>query len=93
MVGAGLTLAATVGLFTFGGHLLDGALGTTPLFLIVGLLLGAIGGFIHLFSVAAPGALPFGRSRKGGAGDPDRSDPGEREKGPGDPEPPPPDPS
>ena len=93
MVGAGLTLAATVGLFTFGGHLLDGALGTTPLFLIVGLLLGAIGGFIHLFSVAAPGALPFGRSKSGSAEGPDGSDPAERENGPRDPQPPPPDPS
>ena len=93
MVGAGLTLAATVGLFTFGGHLLDGALGTTPLFLIVGLLLGAIGGFIHLFSVAAPGVLPFGRSKSGGAEGPDGSDPAERESGPRDPQPPPPDPS
>ena len=93
MVAAGLTLAAAVGLFTFGGHLLDGSLGTSPIFLIVGLLLGATCGFIHLFSIAAPGALPFGRSRDGGAEGPGGSDPRNRENGPRDPEPPPPDPS
>ena len=68
MLGAGMTLAAAVGVFAFGGHLVDGWLQTSPLFLILGLLLGATGGFIHLFSVVAPGVLPFGRSRARGTG-------------------------
>ena len=68
MLGAGMTLAAAVGVFAFGGHLVDGWLQTSPLFLILGLLLGATGGFIHLFSVVAPGVLPFGRSRARSAG-------------------------
>ncbi len=68
MLGAGMTLAAAVGVFAFGGHLVDGWLETSPLFLILGLFLGATGGFIHLFSVVAPGVLPFGRSRSHGAG-------------------------
>jgi F0F1-type ATP synthase assembly protein I len=65
MLGAGLTLVVTVGVFAFGGHLLDGWLGTRPLFLLLGLVFGAIGGFIHLFSVVAPGLLPWSRSRTG----------------------------
>ena len=68
MLGAGLTLAVSVGLFAWGGHLLDGWLETTPWFLLLGLLLAVTGGFIHLFSVAAPGLLPFGRSRPRGPG-------------------------
>ena len=75
MLGAGMTLVVTVGLFAFGGHLLDGWLETTPLFLLLGSLLGATGGFIHLFSVAAPGMLPFGRSRDTGPKPPERSSP------------------
>lgn len=75
MLGAGLTLVVTVGLFAYGGHLLDGLAGTSPLFLLLGMLLGAAGGFIHLFSVVAPGMLPWGRSRRGaGTRDPERSD-------------------
>ena len=64
MLGSGLTVVVTVGLFAYGGHLLDGWTGTSPLFLLAGLLLGVTGGFIHLFSVVAPGMLPWGRSRK-----------------------------
>ena len=90
MVGAGMTLAVTVGLFAFGGYLLDGWLETTPLFLLLGLLLGATGGFIHLFSVVAPGMLPFGRFRAKGPERTDRSSrrPDAQNGAPRDPEPP-----
>ncbi len=88
MLGAGMTLAAAVGVFAFGGHLVDGWLQTSPLFLILGLLLGATGGFIHLFSVVAPGVLPFGRSRARGTGRAQGSEStrSEDKEGPRDPE-------
>jgi F0F1-type ATP synthase assembly protein I len=63
-LGAGLTLAVTAFLFSYGGYLLDGQLGTRPLFLILGVLLGAVGGFIHLLRVVAPEMLPFGKEPK-----------------------------
>jgi F0F1-type ATP synthase assembly protein I len=40
----GLTLALSVVLLTFGGRWVDTQLDTTPLFLIIGALWGAIGG-------------------------------------------------
>lgn len=60
MLGAGMTMAVTVALLSYGGYLLDRELGTLPLFLVVGVLLGAVGGFVHLLMVVAPEALPFG---------------------------------
>lgn len=64
-LGAGLTFATVIVLFTFGGRWLDGALGTSPWFLLVGILLGLVGGTIHLLVTLAPGALPFGRKPTG----------------------------
>jgi F0F1-type ATP synthase assembly protein I len=58
---AGLTFAVTVALFAFGGHWLDGRLSTSPLFVLLGVLLGLVGGTIHLLRVLAPGSLPFGK--------------------------------
>ena len=58
-VGAGLTMAVVVGLFSYGGHLLDEKTGSSPVFLLLGLALGGVGGFIHLVSVVAPEMLPF----------------------------------
>ena len=63
-MGAGLTMAVVVGLFAYLGHLLDGVTDLEPLFLLLGLLLGAVGGFLHVVAVAAPEMLPFGRSGK-----------------------------
>jgi F0F1-type ATP synthase assembly protein I len=40
----GVTLALSVVLLTLGGRWLDGQLGTTPLFVIIGALWGAVGG-------------------------------------------------
>ncbi len=58
-VGAGLTMAVAVGLFSYGGHLLDQKLSTSPAFLLTGLVLGAVGGFLHLVNLVAPDLLPF----------------------------------
>ena len=63
-MGAGLTMAVVVGLFAYLGHLLDGVTDLEPLFLLLGLLLGAVGGFLHVVAVAAPEMLPFGQGRK-----------------------------
>jgi F0F1-type ATP synthase assembly protein I len=57
-------MVVVAGLFGYGGHLLDGVVGSRPLFVILGVVLGFVGGFIHLLSVVAPEMLPFGR-RKG----------------------------
>ena len=54
-------MAVTVGLFSYGGHLLDQKLSTSPTFLLTGLVLGALGGFLHLVNGVAPGLLPFRR--------------------------------
>ncbi|MGE3171326.1 MAG: AtpZ/AtpI family protein [Planctomycetota bacterium] len=60
-LGAGLTFAVTVALFALGGHWLDGRTGTSPLFVLLGVLLGIVGGTIHLLRVLSPATLPFGR--------------------------------
>ncbi len=66
---ASLTWAASVGLFAYGGHLLDGRIGTPPLFLVLGALLGGVGGFVHFLATLAPEMLPFGKKH-----DPARKD-------------------
>lgn len=63
-LGAGLTFAASVALFTVGGRWLDGQLGTEPLCILVGVMLGLVGGTIHLLHSLAPGTLPFGKKKK-----------------------------
>ncbi len=65
-VGAGLTLAVSVGLFAFGGLWLDSHFGTKPLFLLVCVLCGIVGGILHLIRVLAPELWPFGRLPKDG---------------------------
>lgn len=47
--GYGLTLALSTLLFLLGGWWLDGKVGTTPLFTILGAFLGAGGGFYSLY--------------------------------------------
>jgi ATP synthase protein I len=65
-LGAGLTLAATVGLFAYGGLWLDGRFGTSPWLLLLGVGCGITGGMLHLIRVLAPELWPFGRPpRKG----------------------------
>jgi F0F1-type ATP synthase assembly protein I len=45
----GLTLVISTVLGFWGGHALDGWLGTQPWLMLVGLLLGIASGFINLF--------------------------------------------
>lgn len=46
--GHGLTIALATGLFLFLGWRVDGWIGTTPLFTMLGALLGAAAGFYHM---------------------------------------------
>jgi len=62
-------MAASAGLFAYGGYLLDGLLGTAPLFLVVGAVLGFGGGFVHFLAAVAPEVLPFGRKGREPADD------------------------
>ena len=67
---AGLTMVTCAALFGFGGYLLDDQIHTLPLFLVLGVLLGFGGGFLHLLRIAAPQLLPFDRRRKTSPRDP-----------------------
>ena len=58
-MGAGLTMAVTVGLFAFGGIWIDRKLGTRPWFLLLMVFLGIAGGMLHLIRVVAPDMWPF----------------------------------
>jgi F0F1-type ATP synthase assembly protein I len=49
LAGLGLTLAASIALFAIGGNWLDGKLGTSPVFVLVGTFLGFAGGFYSLY--------------------------------------------
>ena len=59
-VGAGLTLAVSVGVFAYGGLWLDRQLGTKPWLLLAMVLLGIVGGMLHLVREVAPELWPFG---------------------------------
>ncbi len=54
---AGVTFGASVVLFTLLGYALDKYLGSLPLFLLIGLAIGTVGGFIHLVETVSPGTL------------------------------------
>jgi F0F1-type ATP synthase assembly protein I len=45
----GLTIAAAAGLFAAGGYYLDRWLGTSPIFLLCGTLVGAAAGFLKMY--------------------------------------------
>lgn len=49
-LGHGFTIAAAIGLFLWLGDRLDGVLGTSPLFALGGMLLGAAAGFYRLYA-------------------------------------------
>jgi hypothetical protein len=55
---------ATAAAFAAAGYWLDVTLGTVPVFVVVGLVLGAFGGFVHLFAVVAPEMLPWNARRR-----------------------------
>jgi len=69
-LGAGLTWSVSVALLAFLGHLLDGQIATSPWFLVIGAVLGAVGGFVHFVNLVAPDLLPF-RRRRGRSSDSD----------------------
>jgi len=60
---AAMTFALAVALFALLGHWADGKLGTSPILLVVGFLLGTAGGMLHLLSRLAPEVLGGGRRR------------------------------
>jgi len=64
-LGAGLTLAVSVGLFAWGGLWLDAQWGTKPWMTLLCVGLGMLGGMLHLIRVLAPELWPFGRLPKG----------------------------
>lgn len=57
---ASMTFALAVALFTVGGWWLDQRLGTRAVFLVIGFLIGAVGGMLHLLGRLGV-SLPFGR--------------------------------
>jgi F0F1-type ATP synthase assembly protein I len=48
--GAGVQFGAAIVLFTLGGAWLDGKLGTTPLFTLIGLAVGGVSGFMGIYT-------------------------------------------
>ncbi len=52
--GLGAQFAATLAVLTLGGYWLDGRLGTLPLFLLIGVLLGSVGGTIAIVKKVPP---------------------------------------
>lgn len=67
-LGAGLTLAVSVGLFAYSGLWLDARLGTKPWCLLACVGCGIGGGILHLIRVLAPEMWPF----RNADGNPDR---------------------
>lgn len=65
-LGAGLTLAVSVGLFAYVGLRLDAHFGTRPWCLLVCVGCGIVGGILHLIWVLAPEMWPFGKSPRDG---------------------------
>ena len=61
---AGITFALILVLFTLGGWWLDGKLGTSPLWVLLGFACGSVGGFIHLVEKVSPGTLFGSRASK-----------------------------
>lgn len=74
-LGAGMTMAVVAGVFAYGGYWLDGALGTLPLFVVLGVVLGFVGGFVHLLAAVAPEMLPWRARSRGAKPPPDSPDP------------------
>lgn len=62
--GLGFQFVAAMGIMGFGGFWLDGKLGTYPLLMIVGIFVGAAGGFYSLLQ-----AVPSGQTPKNSAQD------------------------
>ncbi len=56
--GLGLSYALTIGLFAVGGWWLDGRLESSPLFLLIGVLIGFVGSTVSLVRKATPSPSP-----------------------------------
>lgn len=65
-LGAGLTLAVSVGLFAYAGLWLDDRFGSRPWLLLLLVGCGILGGILHLIRVLAPESWPFGKSPRDG---------------------------
>ena len=50
LAGLGLTMGLAIALFAVAGNWLDGRLGTSPLFVLIGVFLGFGGGFWSMYS-------------------------------------------
>jgi len=49
-IGHGISFAGSTLLFLLGGHWLDGKIGTSPVFALLGMVVGAAAGFWSLYS-------------------------------------------
>lgn len=63
-VGLGSSFALAMGLLAFGGYKLDDKLGSSPLFLLVGLFLGLTYGFWEVLKVAKMSAIRQQRTQE-----------------------------
>ena len=54
LAGLGMQFALTILVLAFGGYWLDQRVGTLPLFLIVGVLLGFVGGTVSMVKKVSP---------------------------------------
>lgn len=75
VLGAGLTLAVSVGLFAYGGLWIDAQFGTKPWFLLLLVACGIVGGILHLIRVLAPEMWPFPRPTSRGKANDDEKPP------------------
>ena len=69
-VGMGFSLAFAMLLFGAGGWVLDGWLGTRPLFAIIGALLGGFAGFMNIYARVTRETEARKRERETGDGEP-----------------------
>ena len=61
VLGVGLQFAGAIVLFLFAGKWVDSRLGTEPWFLLLGVLVGLVGGFISLYRQLNAPRAPRGR--------------------------------
>lgn len=64
----GLTLAGATLLFALGGHYLDRWLGTEPVFVVVGAVVGAVAGFLNMYWRLVVEPRKRGEGESGGSG-------------------------
>ena len=57
--GVGLTMGVSVGLFSYGGLWLDETFGTRPWLLLICVVAGLLGSFLHMIQVLMPEKWPW----------------------------------